>query len=134
MKEIKYINFKNGVDFLIKNQPLLIIFSFLEFIPVFIKAIDTSFFFITYINPNLHITNSLRIISSYYHLHKYISKLSSPTQPIDTCIIMSLITFIYLLPHFFFYINPSFGSSLFKRVIINLQDIFISKIFFIHCK
>ena len=51
----------------------------------------------------------------------------------DTCIIMALITFIYVFPHFFFYISPSFGSSLFKRLLINLQDIFLSKIFFIHC-
>ena len=131
MKEIEYINFKNGVDYLFKHQILLFIFLFLEFLTVFIKVLDTSIFFLSYIDENLNASNILNYISPNYYIHTYINEHFAANKTLGPSLLILAITIIYFLPHVYFNTNPSFGCKLFKQLIINLQDVFLGKILFI---
>ena len=131
MKEIEYINFKNGVDYLIKHQIFLFIFSFLEFLTVFIKVLDTSIFFLSYIDETSTVSNILNYISPNHYIHRYITDQFSSNNTLGPSLLILSTTIVYFLPHIYFNTNPSYGGKLFKQFIINIQDVLLGKILFI---
>ena len=125
MKEIMYMNFKKSITHLIKNQFLLLIFSFIEFTIVFIHILNTSIFIISFTSNISPYDNSIETISPYHYFRKLYS------NSLSYKISIASVSILILIICGFFSLIAQINSEVLNAIFVNLYDILITRTFFI---
>ena len=121
MKEIMYMNFKKSITHLIKNQFLLLIFSFIEFTIVFIHILNTSIFIISFTSNISPYDNSIETISPYHYFRKLYS------NSLSYKISIASVSILILIICGFFSLIAQINSEVLNAIFVNLYDILITR-------